>query len=167
MKSYFNEWLLFLTITNSERLLVRSAIEMNSVRPLTIALALAVAGSLVFTAPSLAQSKKSKKTAKPAKTKAAPAPKFADVEKVFTTNCMPCHSAERHRAGVNLTTYADVMKGNNEGPIVQAGQPEKSFVIKAVRHLPGAAPMPPRAPQIPDAQIKIIEAWIKAGAKEK
>lgn len=137
---------------------------MNSLRPVPLALLAIAAGSLLIAGPSFAQSKKSKKK-KPVK--AAPAPKFAEVQKIFTASCMPCHSADRHKAGVNLTTYGDVMKGNREGPIIQAGDPTKSFIVKALRHQPGAAPMPPRAPQLPEATIKTIEDWIKAGAKEK
>lgn len=137
---------------------------MNLLRTFPIALGAVALGSILVTAPSLAQSKKSKKTKAP---KAAPAPKYAEIQKIFTASCMPCHSAERHKAGVNLTKYADVMAGNREGPIIEAGSPAKSFLVKTIRHQPGAAPMPPRAPQLPEATIKTIEAWIKAGAKEK
>ena len=126
---------------------------MKSLRPLSLALLALVSGSLLIAGPSYAKSKKT-----PA------APKFADVEKIFTSNCRPCHSAERHKAGIDLTTYAAVMKGNADGPIIKAGVPEKSFILKALKHQTGAAPMPPRAPQLPDATIKTIEAWIKAGA---
>ena len=131
---------------------------MKSLRTLSLALPGIVAASLFVAGPSYAHSKSSPKGS---------APKFADVEKIFTANCLPCHSADRHKAGINLTTYADVMKGNNDGPIIKAGDVKKSFLIKAIRHQPGAAFMPPRAPQLPEKTIKTIEDWIKAGAKEK
>jgi mono/diheme cytochrome c family protein len=94
----------------------------------------------------------------------AAAATFASVQATFSKNCISCHGASRPKAGINLTSYDTIMKGGKEGPVVVAGDPAGSKIIKALRHQPGAAAMPPRG-ALPDADIANIQAWIKAGAK--
>lgn len=89
---------------------------------------------------------------------------YAPVQAVFTQNCVSCHGAGRARAGIHLTDHDAVLKGGEEGAIVVAGKPEESLLIKSLRKLPGAKPMPPRGPLSED-QIKVVEKWIKDGAK--
>jgi mono/diheme cytochrome c family protein len=89
---------------------------------------------------------------------------YAPVQAVFTQNCVSCHGAGRARGGIHLTDHDAVLKGGEEGAIVVAGKPEESLLIKSLRKLPGAKPMPPRGPLSED-QIKVVEKWIKDGAK--
>jgi mono/diheme cytochrome c family protein len=94
----------------------------------------------------------------------APLTGYAAVQDVFTKNCVGCHGAGRPKAGIQLTDYAAAMKGGREGAVVVAGDPDGSLLIKAVRRAPGAKAMPPRAALPPD-QVKILEKWVKDGAK--
>lgn len=94
---------------------------------------------------------------------AAASGKFAAVQTILTTNCAKCHSGDRPKAGINLSSYEGVMKGGMEGPIVTAGDPDGSKLIKALKGQ-GAKQMPPRS-SIPATDIATIEAWIKDGAK--
>lgn len=89
---------------------------------------------------------------------------YAAVQAVFTKSCVGCHGAGRPKGGISLTDHDSVMKGGKEGPIVVAGDPAGSLIIKALRGQPGARKMPPGAPLAED-QIKTVEAWIKDGAK--
>ena len=57
------------------------------------------------------------------------------------------------------------MKGGHEGPVVVAGDPANSMIIKAMRGN-GAKQMPP-GKSIAEDQIKIVEDWIQAGAKNE
>jgi mono/diheme cytochrome c family protein len=88
---------------------------------------------------------------------------YAAIQAILTGSCSGCHGAGRPKAGINLTTYADVMKGGREGAIVKAGDPANSVLVKALKGA-GARQMPPRG-KLDDAKVKAIEAWIKAGAK--
>ena len=89
--------------------------------------------------------------------------KFASVQPILITNCMPCHASSKPKAGINLTSYESVMKGGREGAIVKAGDPDGSKIDMAL-HGKGAKQMPPKGPLAP-ADIAKIETWIKAGAK--
>jgi mono/diheme cytochrome c family protein len=92
---------------------------------------------------------------------------YADVQKILNEHCIGCHGADHPRAGINLTTYATVMKGGEEGAIVVPKDPAKSVLYKAIIGAPGVRQMPPRGPKIDAKLAKTVETWIKGGAKEK
>lgn len=89
-------------------------------------------------------------------------PTYASVAPIFKA-CVGCHMGAKPQHGLDLTTYAKIMKGDKEGKVVVAGKPDKSRLSKAV-HRKGAAAMPPAGPLKP-ADVAKIDAWIKAGAK--
>ncbi len=89
---------------------------------------------------------------------------YAQVQKILTVNCVKCHAGEKPRAGIDLQSMAGVMKGGEDGPIVVAGKPADSVLVKAMKG-EGARLMPPRGPKMSDADIKMVEGWIKGGAK--
>jgi hypothetical protein len=51
----------------------------------------------------------------------------ADVAPILMTDCVACHNASQHEAGVNLATYAGVLQvvtpGSDQSPLVRALQP--------------------------------------------
>lgn len=93
------------------------------------------------------------------------APNFATVSATFQANCVGCHGANNPKAGINLTSYETIMKGGTEGPIVVAGDPAASMLVKALKG-EGAKQMPPKKDPLPSDQIQQIENWIKDGAKQ-
>lgn len=93
------------------------------------------------------------------------APAFKDIEPIFQANCVACHSGDRARGGIDLTSYETVMKGGDDGPIVKAGAPKHSVLVQALRGMPGVRHMPPRSAPLPEDKIASVEAWILAGAK--
>ena len=88
---------------------------------------------------------------------------FASVQPVFQ-RCVGCHG-ENGKDGIDMRTYASVMKGGEDGPIVQAGDSASSLMVKALKG-EGVTRMPKNQPALPDEEIKKVEAWIQAGAKE-
>jgi len=92
---------------------------------------------------------------------------YSAVQAIFTKSCVGCHGAANGKAGINLTTYEGAMKGGMEGPVITAGDPDHSKLIDALRGRPGAKQMPMKAPKLAEDQIKLIEDWIKAGAKNE
>ena len=84
-----------------------------------LALAAVVVGALAVPTMSFAQKKPTKKM---------PAPKVAaitykTVGPTITKTCAGCHTGAAGKAGLDLSTYAGIMKGNKEGKIVVAGNP--------------------------------------------
>ncbi len=79
---------------------------------------------------------------------------------------MPCHGAGGRRGpagGVDLTNYDSVIKGGRSGPVVVAGDPASSVIVKQIS---GATPaMPKNKPPLSADDVKTISDWIKAGAK--
>ncbi|NBP25111.1 MAG: hypothetical protein EBU81_11295, partial [Proteobacteria bacterium] len=57
--------------------------------------------------------------------------------------CFSCHGETKQKAGLSLLSRDQVLKGSEEGPVVQEGRPQESRLLATV--LPGAEPhMPPR-----------------------
>jgi len=88
---------------------------------------------------------------------------YAAVQAVFTANCAGCHSGDRPKAGIDLTSYAGVMKGGGEGPVIKAGDPAGSILVQAMRGQ-GRKQMPP-GKALAEDKIALVEAWVKNGAK--
>lgn len=90
----------------------------------------------------------------------------AKVQPIFRANCYRCHGWMNHRGGLSLSTPAGILKGGKHGPVIVPGDPDKSLLVKLIRHEGPAndpRPMPPKS-KISDADIATVEQWIKAGA---
>lgn len=95
-----------------------------------------------------------------------PAPSaYAKVEPILKAKCVGCHQGAAPSAGVNLSSYAMVMKGKFQGkPLVVAKKPADSVLAKAI-HGAGVQKMPPGGSLTP-GETKTVESWIAAGAKK-
>ena len=81
-----------------------------------------------------------------------------DVQPIFKASCISCHKGK-----LDMSTYADLMKGGKQGNPVKAGDPAKSLIIEMIS---GKEPeMPEKGDKLTDAQVKVISDWIKQGAK--
>jgi mono/diheme cytochrome c family protein len=86
---------------------------------------------------------------------------------IFQANCYRCHGGMNHRGGFTMDTKAGMAKGGHDGAVIVPGSPEKSLLVKLIRHEGPAddpMPMPPNKPKISDADIATVEQWVKAGA---
>lgn len=90
-------------------------------------------------------------------------PKFYStrVTDILSDNCLSCHD-ETSKGGLRLDSYAGIMKGGMDGKVIVPGDPETSMLVQAIRRT-GDLKMPPKRP-LSDAEIKDLEAWVKAGA---
>ena len=78
---------------------------------------------------------------------------------LFKQKCTACHGAAAI-AGLNLTIYADALKGGNNGPVIVPNDSANSKLIQvqsAGKH----------GGQLSPEEITQIKAWIDAGAPEK
>jgi len=66
---------------------------------------------------------------------------------------------------MNLESFAGLSKGNDHGPVIAAGHPEKSLLYQLITST-GRKQMPPKVP-LSKADIAKIATWIKGGAKNK
>ncbi|HXG08980.1 MAG TPA: PSD1 and planctomycete cytochrome C domain-containing protein [Gemmataceae bacterium] len=84
------------------------------------------------------------------------------VRPVLAENCFTCHGPKRQQAGLRLDSRAALLKGSDSGPVITAGEPEKSLLIQAVRQ-EGDIKMPPKG-KLPPEAIEALIAWVKMGA---
>jgi cytochrome c553 len=84
------------------------------------------------------------------------------VEPILDDNCYSCH-AESQSGGLRIDSYALLLKGGSHGAIIVPGDPDTSIMIQAIRR-EGKLKMPPRHALEP-AEVDVLVAWVKAGAK--
>lgn len=86
---------------------------------------------------------------------------------IFQANCYRCHGGMNHRGGLGMETKAGILKGGKDGVVLVPGDPAKSLLVKLIRHEgPANDPMdmPPKKPKLSDADILLVEQWVRAGA---
>lgn len=92
----------------------------------------------------------------------------AVVQPIFEANCYRCHGGMNHRGGLSLQTRGGLLKGGHQGAVLVPGDPEKSLLVRLMRHQGPAndpMPMPPSPrPKVSEADIAVVERWVKAGA---
>ena len=81
--------------------------------------------------------------------------------RVLRDNCLACHSEEKHKGGLRLSTRKGLLAGADVGPVVDAKSPEASRILRALQA--EADPhMPPRK-QLTPRQVGILRDWVRAG----
>jgi hypothetical protein len=84
------------------------------------------------------------------------------VRPVLVEKCQSCHGPKKQQGGLRLDSRAGLLKGGDNGPVVQPGQPDKSLLIQAVRH-EGDLKMPPKGKLDAEA-VAALAGWVKVGA---
>ena len=85
------------------------------------------------------------------------------IRPVLAKHCYECHSAtsKKVQGGLLLDSRRTLLKGGESGAAVVPGRPEKSLLIRALRH---SGPEMPPAGKLPEQVIADFVAWIKMGA---
>jgi hypothetical protein len=87
-----------------------------------------------------------------------------DVVPILKASCHSCHKPDKKKGKLDMTTYAALMKGGDQGSPVKAGDPKKSILIEVVS---GKEPeMPEKGDPLTPAQIDVLSRWILEGAKQ-
>jgi hypothetical protein len=88
------------------------------------------------------------------------------IRPLFQNSCLNCHDPDKHKAGLDLSTYDATMDGSDNGKVVETGDPDKSVLYKVLTHAEEPF-MPKGGDKLSDAQLEIIRQWIEANAPEK
>ena len=93
-----------------------------------------------------------------------------DVAPIFKGRCESCHQAGGQgtaTSGLDLTSYAGVMKGTKFGPMIIPGDPESSNLMLLLdwRASPELR-MPHGKKQLSTCDRNAIRSWIREGAKD-
>ncbi|HEY2837516.1 MAG TPA: PSD1 and planctomycete cytochrome C domain-containing protein [Pirellulales bacterium] len=81
---------------------------------------------------------------------------------ILARRCIGCHGATDPKGGLSLVTQKGVTAGGESGPVVVAGKPDESLLL---RYVSGEKPaMPKDAEPLAAAEIAALREWIAAGA---
>jgi hypothetical protein len=78
-------------------------------------------------------------------------------------HCYECHSAEKTKGGLRLDYRGGFKKGGESGALVNAGAPDKSLLLQAIRHDSKDQRMPKGAKKLPDGVITDLTRWVRMG----
>ena len=84
------------------------------------------------------------------------------VRPLLIDNCFSCHGEKKQEAGLRLDSRAAILKGSDTGPVVTPGEPDKSKLIKAIRH-EGDLKMPFKEKKLSADSIETLVTWVKLG----
>jgi hypothetical protein len=90
-----------------------------------------------------------------------------EIRPVFVDKCLGCHSSKLKSpmGGLVLDTRSGLKSGGNGGPVIVAGDPASSRLLKALSYKDTELRMPPTG-KLPDEKIAAFEKWIAAGAPD-
>src|SRR5437879_9218897 len=67
---------------------------------------------------------------------------------ILRDKCIGCHSPDKSRGGLVVSTYTSIMAGGSSGEVVKPGDPDNSRLFQLVSHKQEPF-MPPKSPPIP------------------
>ena len=79
------------------------------------------------------------------------------VQPILAENCYKCHShqADKIKGSFVLDSREGLLKGGEKGAAIIPGDPEKSLLVKAIRHEDEDLEMPPKK-KLPADQIAVL-----------
>ena len=140
-------------------------------------LVLGIGAALAFTLWNARAAEKEKKTVKIDVSKLPPAASkqgvtyASDIKPIFDHSCIKCHGPQKQKAKLRLDTHEGVLKGGEDGKVVEPGSSGTSMLIANVAHLGDEDDwMPPpdnkdKIQPLTKEQIGLLRAWIDQGAK--
>ena len=88
-----------------------------------------------------------------------------DVAPLLVESCKGCHiNAMRASGGLNMDTFAQLLRGGDSGDIVIPGNGEESLLVKKLRGSMGLRMPAGGRPAFSEDSIKLISTWIDEGA---
>lgn len=90
---------------------------------------------------------------------------YTELAPILAARCVMCHSGPDAALGLRLDTLDNLHKGSHKGPIVKAGDPAGSELIRRIKgtsqpRMPMTGP-----PFLSDQEISLFERWVAAGLK--
>lgn len=83
-----------------------------------------------------------------------------DVLPILQNNCIRCHGDSRTYAGLRLNSFAGILAGSENGPVILPGDAPNSRLIQLIT----AGEMPRQGSPLADEEIRLISNWISQGA---
>lgn len=87
----------------------------------------------------------------------------AQVRPLMVTHCIDCHGPDDQSGELRLDRKTDFIRGGGLGPVVVAGDPQKSLLVRAIGYQDNALQMPPDN-KLPTEAIAVLTEWVRRGA---
>ena len=81
---------------------------------------------------------------------------------IFEQHCAECHGDTDPEEQLQVTTYRTLIVGSQNGPVIEPGDPDNSYLVKMVVD----GKMPKKGDKLSQQEIDVIVAWIAAGAED-
>ena len=90
------------------------------------------------------------------------------IRPLLVDHCYSCHSAKsnKKKGGLSLDSRQGVLTGGDSGPAIVIGDPDKSLLIRAIRHTDNDLRMPPQK-QLSAAQIADLISWLHRSVERR
>ncbi|MBM3847189.1 MAG: DUF1553 domain-containing protein, partial [Verrucomicrobia bacterium] len=91
------------------------------------------------------------------------------IRPLLVDHCYSCHSSKSEggpKGGLSLEFKGGWSRGGDSGPVIVPGAPERSLLLKAIKHSDVSLQMPKKAPKLEAEAIAHIEDWIRMGAPD-
>jgi mono/diheme cytochrome c family protein len=89
------------------------------------------------------------------------------IRPLLVEHCYSCHSVEKgkKKGGLHLDTRSALLAGGDSGPVIMAGKPDQSRLVKAIGYANPDLKMPPKG-KLTEDQIASLETWVRMGAPD-
>jgi len=92
-----------------------------------------------------------------------------DVVPILQKHCLECHEQDGKgykKAGLLMTSHADLMKGTKFGPVVVPGDADSSVLNQVIEgRVDKSIRMPHGGAKLPEAEIATLRNWVEQGAQ--
>lgn len=97
----------------------------------------------------------------------ATSPDFvAEIQPILERNCVRCHNADKTKGGLRMDTYDLIMEGGDTADAIVPGDPAASEIMVRLHLRPiDEGVMPDEGRALEPAEVALLDAWVKAGAK--
>jgi hypothetical protein len=91
-----------------------------------------------------------------------------DVFPILERRCLKCHGGPKEdgslriEEGLDMRTHASLLEGSWNGPVIEPGDAEASYLIEQIV----SGKMPKREPRLLPGEVRIITDWVNAGAPD-
>lgn len=83
-----------------------------------------------------------------------------DIQPLLKNRCGNCHGGNKTEEGLDLLSYEAIIKGSDNGPVVNVGAADDSLLVEMVVTLE----MPKRGPKLTPPQVQLLIDWVNQGA---
>ena len=68
-----------------------------------------------------------------------------DIRPFLAKYCLECHNAKTLKGTLNLESHKAMMDGSDGGPVINAGKPDESKLVRMIEHKDKPVMPPPKA----------------------